>query len=94
MSDSSILMEAAIHCLDIICATRMEFGERDAEAKNDHVIRSLLPGAGRPPINDRSSRLRRAFGPERDQGVSMNNIIYLIGLVVVVMAVLAFVGLR
>ena len=43
---------------------------------------------------DRLTRAIRSFSPSRERENIMNNIVYLVGVVVIVLAVLAFFGLR
>jgi hypothetical protein len=66
-------------------------------------VRQALGAAPRPPARQRLRRPARTFSPAgrsfttdraTQQGGFMNGIIYLVGLVVVILAVLSFLGLR
>jgi hypothetical protein len=58
------------------------------------VATARAVASGEPNRHDRVAFPARRSTPKRQRSLAMNSIIYLVGLVVVVVAVLSFFGLR
>lgn len=76
------------------CGTRQIRSKGDNPRRVHGTVSALapFPSTSTPPTATRSSRDRRPW--ERKRKAAMNNIIYIVGLVVIVIAVLSFFGLR